>query len=72
LFSHIIVVQEELAIVQEESSFGSVLDLDILGISLSDDALTPGVAIASSRAIGLAGRLSLQILKYCIVLMIIW
>lgn len=48
------VVQEEMAIVQEESSFGSVLDLDILGINLSDDSLIPGVAIASSRATGLA------------------
>ena len=40
-----------LAIVQEESSFGSVLDLDILGISLSDDTLIPGVAIAWTNAL---------------------
>lgn len=47
-------VQEEMAAVQDESCFGSVLDLDVLGISLSDDTLIPGVSIASSRALGLA------------------
>ncbi|XP_059075903.1 protein TAB2 homolog, chloroplastic-like [Cryptomeria japonica] len=41
-------------IVQEGSTFGSVLDLQVLGFELPDDALIPGVAVATSRAIALA------------------
>ncbi|KAH9301961.1 hypothetical protein KI387_013544, partial [Taxus chinensis] len=47
-------VQEEMDIVQQGSTFGSVLDLDVIGIDLSDDTLIPGVAVATSRATALA------------------
>eukprot|EP00252_Welwitschia_mirabilis_P014876 TRINITY_DN32932_c0_g1_i1.p1 TRINITY_DN32932_c0_g1~~TRINITY_DN32932_c0_g1_i1.p1 ORF type:complete len:394 (-),score=59.31 TRINITY_DN32932_c0_g1_i1:269-1450(-) len=47
-------LQEEIATVQNGSVFGSVLDLNLLGIECSDDILIPGIAVASSRAMPLA------------------
>uniref|UniRef100_A0A0C9S904 TSA: Wollemia nobilis Ref_Wollemi_Transcript_9878_1291 transcribed RNA sequence n=1 Tax=Wollemia nobilis TaxID=56998 RepID=A0A0C9S904_9CONI len=47
-------IREEMLIVQQGSTFGSVLDLDVLEIDLSDDTLIPGVAVTSSRATALA------------------
>ncbi len=46
---------EELEAVERGAMFGSVLDLDTLGIDLSSDIMIPGVAVASSRATPLAG-----------------
>ncbi len=48
-------VLEELEAVERGAMFGSVLDLDTLGIDLSSDIMIPGVAVASSRATPLAG-----------------
>lgn len=47
-------VLEELEAVEKGAMFGSVLDLDTLGIDLSADIMIPGVAVASSRATPLA------------------
>ncbi|CAK9881765.1 unnamed protein product [Sphagnum jensenii] len=47
-------VLEELEAVEKGAMFGSVLDLDTLGIDLSSDIMIPGVAVASSRATPLA------------------
>lgn len=41
---------------QASYGFGATLDLDLLGIEVSDDTLIPGLAVASSRAKPLAGN----------------
>ena len=40
-------------------AFGAGLDLDLLGFELDDSTLVPGVAVESSRAKPLAGKLVL-------------
>lgn len=40
-------------------AFGASLDLDLLGLEIEDKTLVPGLAVASSRAKPLAGRLLL-------------
>ncbi|CAM6033606.1 unnamed protein product [Sphagnum compactum] len=47
-------VLEEMEAVEKGAMFGSLLDLDTLGIDLSSDIMIPGVAVASSRATPLA------------------
>lgn len=40
---------------QASYGFGATLDLDLLGIEVSEETLIPGLAVASSRAQPLAG-----------------
>ncbi|CAN0917348.1 Protein TAB2 homolog, chloroplastic, partial [Linum grandiflorum] len=47
-------VRKEIASMDTKYAFGSSLDLDLLGIEVDDDALIPGLAVASSRAKPLA------------------
>lgn len=49
---------EEVAAVEQGSTFGHVLSPDSLGLSLSPDAVIPGVAVASTRATAVAARLN--------------
>uniref|UniRef100_A0A2P2LY14 Uncharacterized protein n=1 Tax=Rhizophora mucronata TaxID=61149 RepID=A0A2P2LY14_RHIMU len=48
-------VQEEVSSLETKFVFGAGLDLDLLGIEISDRTLIPGLAVASSRAKPLAG-----------------
>jgi hypothetical protein len=41
--------------VDKGDNFGSVFDLETLGLDLSPDSMIPGVAVASARAVPLAG-----------------
>lgn len=41
---------------QASYGFGATLDLDLLGIEVSEETLIPGLAVASSRAQPLAGN----------------
>ncbi|CAN1132647.1 Protein TAB2 homolog, chloroplastic [Linum perenne] len=47
-------VRKEIASMDTKYAFGSSLDLDLLGIEVDDNALIPGLAVASSRAKPLA------------------
>lgn len=47
-------VQEATSSFETKYAFGGSLDLDLLGIEIEDDALIPGLAVASSRAKPLA------------------
>lgn len=47
-------VQETSSSFETKYAFGGNLDLDLLGIEIEDDALIPGLAVASSRAKPLA------------------
>ncbi|CAM6083269.1 unnamed protein product [Calypogeia fissa] len=45
---------EEIAAVKRGDNFGSIFDLGTLGLDLPPDAMIPGVAVASERAVPLA------------------
>ncbi|KAL8542261.1 hypothetical protein ACS0TY_003214 [Phlomoides rotata] len=47
-------VQEEVSALQASYGFGATLDLDLLGIQVSEETLIPGLAVATSRAKPLA------------------
>ncbi|XP_077209813.1 RNA binding protein isoform X2 [Tasmannia lanceolata] len=47
-------VQEEVSSLETRFAFGGSLDLDLLAIDIDDNALVPGLAVASSRAKPLA------------------
>lgn len=55
-------VKEEVNSLRTRFNFGAALDLDLLGIEVDDKTLIPGLAVASSRAISLAGITSLRTL----------
>ena len=42
---------------EKRYAFGAGLDLDLLGIEVDDKNLIPGLAVATSRAVPLAGKL---------------
>lgn len=50
-------VREELSSLETKYAFGAGLDLDLLGIEVDEKTLIPGLAVATSRAIPLAGTL---------------
>lgn len=50
-------VQEEVSSLETKYAFGASLDLDLLGIEVDEKTLIPGLAVASSRALALAGAL---------------
>lgn len=47
-------LKEEIAAVEKGDNFGSIFDLETLGLDLPPDAMIPGVAVASQRAVPLA------------------
>ncbi|KAI5673793.1 hypothetical protein M9H77_14157 [Catharanthus roseus] len=51
-------VREELSSLETKYAFGAGLDLDLLGIEVDEKTLIPGLAVATSRAIPLAGYVS--------------
>lgn len=48
-------IKEEMSSLKTRYAFGAGLDLDLLGIDVDDNTLIPGLAVATSRAIPLAG-----------------
>ena len=46
--------------VENGASFGSYFPLEVLGLDLPENAIIPGVAVASSRATPLAGEILLN------------